>query len=100
VTASVTKFNVSVGHCGDCGRGVQGHHRKQASDALGAAASQVGPVAKAWAMWLHYSLGLRFAKTRAMLAHLGVNVTAGAICSASQTQRRPSWSPCMPTWSP
>jgi transposase len=83
--ATVTKFYVAVGHCHDCGRRVQGAHPEQTSDALGAAASGVGPTAKAWAMWLHYSLGLSFGKTRQVLARLGVNVTAGAICTASQT---------------
>jgi transposase len=52
---------------------------------LGAAGSQVGPIAKGLAMWLHYALGLSFAKTASLLGHLGVPVTAGAICSASQT---------------
>jgi transposase len=82
---TVTKFNVPVGRCGDCGRRVQGRHPEQTSDALGAAASGIGPTAKAWAMWLHYSLGLSFGKTRQVLARLGINVTAGAICAASQT---------------
>jgi transposase len=85
VTATVTKFNVAVGHCDDCGRRVQGHHPEQTSKALGAAASQVGPTAKAWAMWLHYSLGLSFGKTRHVLARLGINMTAGAIATASAT---------------
>jgi transposase len=84
VTPSVTKFKVAVGHCRDCGARVQGHHDEQTSDALGAAASQVGPVAKGWAMWLHYGLGLSFAKCTTVLARLGINVTAGAICSSSQ----------------
>jgi len=83
VTATVTKFNVAVGHCDDCGRRVQGRHHEQTSDALGAAASSVGPTAKAWAMWLHYSLGLSFGKTRQVLARLGINVTAGALSAAS-----------------
>ncbi len=37
------KFNVSVGACAGCGRRVQGRHELQTSDALGAAASQLGP---------------------------------------------------------
>jgi transposase len=83
VTPAVTKFNIPVGHCNDCGRRVQGHHPEQTSDALGAAGSQVGPTTKAWAMWLHYSLGLSFGKTRQVLARLGINITAGALCTAS-----------------
>ena len=53
-----TLFRVGVGRCKKCGRRVQGRHPEQVSDALGAAGSQVGPSAKAWASFLHYSLGL------------------------------------------
>jgi hypothetical protein len=82
--AMVTRFAVGVGRCRDCGRRVQGRHPEQSSDALGAAASQVGPVAKGWAAWLHYGLGLSFAKCARLLARLGIDVTAGALCSAAQ----------------
>jgi transposase len=80
-----TRFRVGVGRCRDCGRRVQGRHPEQASDALGAAGSQVGPVAKAWAIWLHYGLGLSFGKCAQLLARLGIEVTAGALCQAAQT---------------
>ena len=83
LTPTVTRFKVAVGRCTDCGRRVQGHHPEQTSDALGAAASQVGPAAKAWAVWLHYGLGLSFAKCSQLLARLGVNVTAGALVQAA-----------------
>ena len=43
VRPHVMQFNVHVGECTDCGRRVQGRHPQQSSDALGAAASQVGP---------------------------------------------------------
>lgn len=82
---TVTRFRVQVGRCGGCGRRVQGRHSEQTSDALGAASSQVGPQAKAWAAWLHYGLGLSFGKCSQLLARLGVNVTAGALCSAAQS---------------
>ena len=52
---------------------------------MGAAGSQVGPHAKSLAIWLHYALGLSFAKTASLLGQLGVAVTAGAISSAAQT---------------
>jgi transposase len=83
--ALVTRFDVAVGHCRGCGRRVQGRHPEQTSDALGAAGSQVGPRAKAWAAWLHYGLGLSFGKCSQLLARLGINVTAGALCSAAQS---------------
>jgi transposase len=64
---------------------VQARHAEQTSDALGAASSQVGPTAKAWAAWLHYGLGLSFVKSASLLARLGVNVSAGALCQAAQS---------------
>lgn len=79
----VTKFRVGVGRCRRCRRRVQGRHPEQVSDALGAAGSQVGPRAMAWGTWLHYGLGLSFGKCSQLLGRLGVNVTAGAICSSS-----------------
>jgi transposase len=85
VTPTVTKFKVAVGHCGDCGRRVQGTHPEQTSQALGAAASSVGPSAKALAAWLHYGLGLSFHKTRLVLGRFGIAITAGAIAQASAT---------------
>ncbi len=78
-----TRFRVGVGRCRGCRRRIQGRHPEQTSDALGAAASQIGPRAMALATWLHYGLGLSFAKCSNLLARLGINVTAGAICSAS-----------------
>lgn len=47
VRPAVTRFRGGVGRCRGCHRRVQGHHREQTSDALGAAASQVGPRAMA-----------------------------------------------------
>ena len=81
----VTRFDVAVGHCAGCGRRVQGRHAEQTSDALGAAGSQVGPVTKGWAAWLHYGLGLSFGKCATLLGRLGVDVTAGALCQAAQS---------------
>jgi transposase len=78
-----TRFNVEVRRCRACGRRVQGRHPEQVSDALGAAAAQVGPRAMAWGAWLHYGLGLSFGKCSALLGRLGIDVTAGAICSSS-----------------
>jgi len=83
VRPTVTRFTVGVGRCTRCKRRVQGRHPEQTSDALGAAASQIGPHLKAWAMWLHYGMGLSFARSARVLAYLGVNVTAGAICQSS-----------------
>jgi transposase len=80
-----TRFTVAVGHCADCRLRLQGRHLEQTSDALGAAGSGVGPKAKAWASWLHYGMGLSFRRCADVLSHLGLNVTAGAICKSSAT---------------
>lgn len=85
MAAVVTRFRVQIGRCRGCRRRVQGRHQEQTSDALGAAGSQVGPRAKAWAYWLHYGLGLSFGKARQVLERLGVQVTAGALCSGAQS---------------
>jgi transposase len=83
---STTRFKVAVGRCKKCGRRVQGRHGEQTSDALGAAGAQIGPNAKAWAAWLHYSLGVPFAKIARFFAErFGLSVTAGAICQAAQS---------------
>ena len=47
------KFNVHIGKCRCCGKRVQGRHPLQTSDALGAAASQIGPDAQAAAVFLN-----------------------------------------------
>lgn len=83
---STTRFRVAVGRCRACGKRVQGRHPEQTSEALGAAGAQIGPNAKAWAAWLHYSLGVPFAKVSRFFAErLGLAVTAGALCQASQS---------------
>ncbi len=81
-----TRFRVAVGRCKKCGKRVQGRHPEQTSDALGAAGSQVGPTAKAWASFLHYNLGLSWVKVSRLLTRLGVPATAGALCQASVHQ--------------
>jgi hypothetical protein len=67
-----TRSRVPVGRCKRCGRRLQGRHPEQTSDALGAAGSQVGPTAKGWANFLHYNLGLSWAKVSRLLTRLGV----------------------------
>ncbi len=80
-----TRFRVPIGRCKNCRRRVQGRHEEQTSDALGAAGSGVGPVAKGWAYWLHYGLGLSFVKSSALLHRLGIDLSAGALCQAAQS---------------
>ena len=49
----VRAFQVRIGRCRRCGRRVQGRHALQTSDALGAAAAQLGPQAVAFAVILN-----------------------------------------------
>lgn len=58
VKATVTQFNVECGTCPNCGRRMQGRHPEQISDALGAAANQIGPNAIAMAVELNKSMGV------------------------------------------
>jgi transposase len=75
----VRKFRIHIGHCAGCGRRVQGRHELQTSDALGAAASQVGPEAQAAATLLHTQAGLSHGKVAAVFdALFGIDLTRGA----------------------
>jgi hypothetical protein len=49
----VRQFEVAIGACRACGRRVQGRHRLQSSDALGAAGVQLGPHQVAWPVVLN-----------------------------------------------
>jgi len=75
----VRQFNVHVGQCQACGKRVQGRHRLQTSDALGAAASQIGPDAQAAAVLLNKEAGLSHGKVAAVFEQLfGIDLTRGA----------------------
>jgi transposase len=78
----LTRFDVEVGCCAGCGHRVQGRHAEQTSDALGAAASQVGPRALATAAWLHKACGMPLAKICDLFAQLGLKVTPGGLAQA------------------
>jgi transposase len=83
VRPHVTAFHVHVGHCRRCGRRAQGRDARQTSTATGAAASQVGPRAVAWATWLHTELGVPFAKVATILrTGFGLTITAGGLVHA------------------
>jgi transposase len=56
------RFDIHVGRCRSCRRSVRGRHPLQTSDATGAAASQLGPVAQAAAVVLNKQLGLSHGK--------------------------------------
>lgn len=58
----VRRFRVHYGRCERCGRRVQGRHPLQTSDALGAAAVQIGPEALATAAHMNKELGVTYGK--------------------------------------
>ena len=63
----VRAFHVAIGRCTQCRRRVQGRHPLQTSDALGAAAVQLGPQAVAFAVLLNQRFGLAYGKIAALL---------------------------------
>ena len=75
------KFTVHLGRCRCCGKAVQGRHPLQTSDALGAAASQIGPDAQAAATMMHTQMGLSHGKVAIVFDSLfGIKLTRGASC--------------------
>jgi len=75
------QFNVAVARCTCCGRRVQGRHPLQTSDALGCAASQIGPEAQSAITLLNKELGLSQGKiSRFLQALFGIKLTRGGSC--------------------
>src|SRR5262245_5251375 len=72
------QFNVHVGRCRQCHRRVQGRHLLQTSDALGAAAAQLGPDAQAAVVELNKQGGLSHGKvTRCLESLFGIRLSRG-----------------------
>lgn len=72
------QFNIHVGKCCSCQRRVQGRHPLQTSDALGAAASQLGPDAQATAVDLNKNAGLSHGKVAQVFDNLfGISLSRG-----------------------
>jgi len=77
------RFDVHVGHCGRCGKRVQGRHPLQTSDALGCCASQLGPDAQAAVVYLNKDAGLSQGKIGTLFRTLfGIPLTRGGACQA------------------
>ena len=77
------EFRIHVGRCRHCRRRVQGRHPRQTSDAVGSAASQLGPRALALATQLNKGLGLPYGKTATVLQQaFGLQVSRGGLCQA------------------
>ena len=75
------RFDLHLGHCRRCGRRLQPRHPLQTSDALGAAASQLGPDAQAAIVHLNKHAGLSHGKIADYFDTLfGITLTRSAIC--------------------
>jgi transposase len=72
------QFNIHIGECRHCRRRVQGRHPLQTSDALGAAAAQLGPDAQAAIVELNKQGGLSHGKvTRCLDSLFGIRLSRG-----------------------
>jgi transposase len=72
------QFNIHVGQCRQCQRRIQGRHPLQTSDALGAAAAQLGPDAQAAVVELNKQGGLSHGKVARCLESLfGIPLSRG-----------------------
>lgn len=89
VRPTVREFRITVGQCCGCGRRVQGRHPLQTSDALGAASTQLGPLAVTWAVILNKDYGLPLGKiARLFRERFGLAVTAGGLVHAIRRAAR------------
>jgi transposase len=87
----VTQFNVHIADCEHCGQRVQGRHPAQTSDALGAAAVQLGPRALGLAAELKHGLGVPYRKIeRLFSAGFGLEVSLGGLARGGQRLARRS----------
>lgn len=85
----VARINVHIGRCRRCGKRAQGRHPRQVSDALGAAASHLGPTSLALAAYLNKGLGMPFGKVSTLFeTHFSLSVTPGGLCLALHRVRR------------
>ena len=74
---------VHVGRCQQCHRRVQGRHPLQTSDALGAAAVQLGPAVVALSATLHVQLGVSFGRIATLFrTRFGLTVSRSTLVRA------------------
>jgi transposase len=73
------KIRIHKGTCRRCGRRVHGRHAQQTSDAVGAAASQIGPDAQATIVYLNKHSGLSYGKIADLFGRTyGIHLTRSA----------------------
>src|SRR6266581_3947663 len=77
------RFDIAIGRCTVCHKRVQGRDPRQTSDALGAAAVQLGPDALALAVKMNKGLGMPHADVAAILQDgFQLRVNRSTICRA------------------
>ena len=85
----VRAFHIAIGHCTACQRRVQGRHPLQTSDALGAASTQLGPMAVTWAVILNKQFGVPLGKiARLFRERFGLSITCGGLVHAIRRAAR------------
>jgi len=85
----VRRFDIPICRCERCEKRVQGRHPLQTSDAIGAAAVQVGPEAVALGVLMNKAQGLPHADAAAILKHgFGLTMSRSGICRAIQRVAR------------
>jgi len=74
----VRRFDIHVGRCGGCGRRIQPRDARQTSNALGAAASQLGPDLQALIAMMKDKYGLSYGDIQGLLDDaFGISVSRG-----------------------
>jgi len=85
----VRRFHIPVCRCAHCEQRVQGRHPLQTSDALGAAAVQVGPEALTLGVLMNKAQGLPHADAAAILKQgFGLLMSRSGLCRAIQRVAR------------
>jgi transposase len=85
----VRRFDIPICRCRQCGKRVQGRHPLQTSDAIGAAAVQVGPEAVTLGVLMNKLQGLPHADAAAILQQgFGLSMSRSGICRAIQRTAR------------
>ena len=85
----IRRFDIPICRCAQCGQRVQGRHPLQTSDAIGAAAVQVGPEALTLAVLMNKAQGLPHADAAAILKQgFHLQMSRSGICRAIQRVAR------------
>ena len=83
------RFDIAICRCRKCHKRVQGRDPRQTSDALGAAAVQIGPEALALAVQMNKGLSMPHADVAAVLqTGFGLQVNRSTICRAVERAAR------------